>query len=108
MFVFAPIDGNKETYWTTNDDVTTASLEIDLGKNQLIKYIMIQEYIKLGQRVKSFTIEVWKDNIWQQINESTTIGYKRILKVTPIETDKLRIKITASRGCPVISTVEVF
>ena len=102
------IDGNKETYWTTNDDVTTASVEIDLGKSQVIKYVLLQEYIKLGQRVKNFSIEVWKDNIWQQINESTTIGYKRILEVTPIETNKLRIKITASRGCPVISTVEVF
>jgi len=58
-------DGNKETYWATDDKVITASVEISLAKLSLVKYILLQEYIKLGQRVKSFTIEVWKDGAWQ-------------------------------------------
>ena len=101
-------DANKETYWTTDDEVTTGSLELDLGKKQPVKYILIQEYIKLGQRVRSFQVEVWKDNAWQKITEGTTIGYKRILKIEPVETDKVRISITSSKACPVISTVEVY
>ena len=101
-------DGNKETYWTTNDDVTSASLEIDLGKTVPVKYIMLQEYIRLGQRVKGFTVEVWKNNAWQQVAEGTNIGYKRILKLDPVETDKVRVSITASKACPLISNVGVF
>ena len=101
-------DGNKETYWTTNDDVTSSHLEIDLGESQFIKYISLQEYIKLGQRVKNFTIEIWKNKEWQEVAEATTIGYKRIIKIEPATTDKVRIKITASRACPILSNVEVF
>jgi alpha-L-fucosidase len=101
-------DGNKETYWTTNDDVTSGHLEIDLGEPKFIKYIVLQEYIKLGQRVKNFTIEIWKDNAWQEMATATTIGYKRIIKIEPMETNKVRIKITASRACPVLSTIEIF
>lgn len=101
-------DGNKETYWAADDNVSTASVEISLTKASTIKYILLQEYIKLGQRVKSFTVEIWKDHGWQKIAEGTTIGYKRILKVEPIEASKVRINIADSRACPVISNVAVY
>ena len=101
-------DGNKETYWATDDNVTTGSIEIDLGKNQTIRYVLLQEYIKLGQRVKNFTVEVIKENEWQEVARASTIGYKRILKLEPIETDKIRINIQASRACPLISSIEVY
>ncbi|HEU5148198.1 MAG TPA: alpha-L-fucosidase [Chryseosolibacter sp.] len=101
-------DGDKETYWTTNDETQTASVEIDLGQPQKVKYVMLQEYIKLGQRVKGFKVEAFKDGNWQPVGSGTTIGYKRILKIDPVETDKLRISITDSKACPVISNVEVY
>ena len=101
-------DGNKETYWATDDEKTTGAIEIDLGKTQLVKYVVLQEYIKLGQRVKSFTIEAWKENAWQEISEATTIGNKRIVKLNPIETDRLRVTIVSSKACPLISNVEVY
>jgi alpha-L-fucosidase len=101
-------DGNQETYWATDDEELTGNFEIDLGKPQQIKYVLLQEYIKLGQRVRNFTVEIWKDNAWQQVAAATTIGYKRILKLTPVETNKVRIKITASKACPVISAIEIF
>lgn len=109
--MFAPAnitDGNKNTYWATNDNVTAGSFEINLGKTSTVKYILLQEYIKLGQRIKSFTVEVWKDNAWQKVAEATTIGYKRILKIEPVETDKIRVDIIASKACPVISNMEVY
>jgi alpha-L-fucosidase len=101
-------DGDKDTYWATNDDVTTGSMEIDLGETQTIKYILLQEYIQLGQRVKSFTVDVQQNDSWQTVAEGTTIGYKRILKVNPIEASKVKITITASKACPVISNVSVY
>lgn len=102
------IDNNPDTYWATDDAVTTASLEINTGKLQTIKYVMLQEYIKLGQRVKSFTVEVEDSGGWQQVAAGTTIGYKRILKLTPVKAGKVRINITASKACPVISNVAIY
>lgn len=101
-------DGKKETYWATNDDTLTGSLELSLGETPEIKYIVLQEYIALGQRVKAFTVEAWQDDSWKPLATGTTVGYKRILKVDPVTTSKLRIKITDSRACPVISNVEVY
>lgn len=101
-------DGNKKTYWATDDQVTAASVEINLAKSSLVKYILLQEYIKLGQRVKSFTVEVWKDGAWQKVADATTIGYKRILKIDPVETAKIKISITDSKACPVISNIELY
>ncbi|WP_276371236.1 alpha-L-fucosidase [Chryseolinea sp. H1M3-3] len=109
--VFSPLnisDENKETYWTTDDDVTTASLELELEDAATVKYVELQEYIKLGQRVQAFTVEVWKNNAWTKVADATTIGYKRILKFDPVNTEKVKINITASKACPVISSVKVY
>jgi alpha-L-fucosidase len=51
------VDQNPETYWTTDDEITSGTIEIDLGKSQQLNFIELQEYIQLGQRVKGFTVE---------------------------------------------------
>lgn len=102
------VDGNKETYWTTNDETTQADLEIDLGEMREVRFVILQEYIRLGQRVKAFTVESWQNASWKPLAEATTIGYKRILRFDPVKTQKLRINITDSKACPVISNVEVY
>ena len=101
-------DGDKETYWATNDEEKTGSVEIDLGQPKLISFVTIQEYIKLGQRVKSFRIEMLRDGKWVAIAKGTTIGYKRIVKLFPTEAQKVRLVITDSKACPVISNLEIY
>ena len=102
------VDADKESYWATSDDELTGSFEITLPKTSTVKYILLQEYIKLGQRVKAFSVEVWKEGSWQKVAEGTTIGYKRIVKIDPVQTSKLKVSITDSKACPVISNVAVY
>ena len=103
------VDGDPETYWATNDSTTAGTLDVDLGEPKTIRFIQIQEYIKLGQRVKSFTVEAWTDNDWKQIASGTTIGYKRILKLNdPVTTAKVKVLISDAKACPVISSVSLF
>ncbi|MDH4090087.1 MAG: glycoside hydrolase family 29, partial [Cyclobacteriaceae bacterium] len=87
---------------------TSGSIEIQLDKPHPVKYVLLQEYIKLGQRVKSFTVEANIGNTWKLLANGTTIGYKRILPLDTIETDKLRINITSAKACPLISSIEVY
>jgi alpha-L-fucosidase len=101
-------DGKKETYWATDDNVTMASLEVDLGKVQPVKYVLLQEYIKLGQRVKSFTVEAFQDGAWKKVAEATTIGYKRILRLPAVQTNKIRVNIADAKACPLISNLELY
>ncbi|MDR1153552.1 MAG: alpha-L-fucosidase [Bacteroidales bacterium] len=101
-------DGDRETYWAAREDATGGLLEIDLGRAQEVNYVVLQEYIRLGQRVRDFHVEVWKDNSWSLAAQGTTIGYKRILKIDPVETRKIRIRITDAKACPLISNVEAY
>jgi alpha-L-fucosidase len=101
-------DGSKESYWTTDDAVTTGSILLKLKNAQKIKYVVLQEYIKLGQRVKSFHIEVYQDNAWKKVAEATTVGYKRIVKIEPVLADQIRITITNAKASPIISNIEVY
>lgn len=102
------IDSNKETYWATNDDVTKASLTIDLGKPTIFNRFLAQEYIRLGQRVKAFTVEALVDGNWKEITKGTTIGYKRILRFPGIKATQVRFNITDSKACPVIFNIGIY
>ncbi len=102
------VDGDPDTYWATDDQTTTGSLEIELEKPTPVRYVVLQEYVRLGQRIEAFTVDFWQGGQWQQAAEATTIGYKRILKLEPMQAEKIRINITASKACPVISNVEVY
>ncbi len=101
-------DGDKGTYWATDDNIKSGWVEIAFDGQRAVKYVVIQEYIKLGQRVKSFSIELWQDGKWKEVASGTTIGYKRILKIVPSETGKVRVNIIDSRACPVLSNIEIF
>ncbi|MBN1144643.1 MAG: alpha-L-fucosidase [Bacteroidales bacterium] len=102
------IDGNKDTYWATDDSITKASLTIDLGKPTLFNRFLVQEYIPLGQRVKAFTFEALVDGNWKEVAKATTIGYKRLLRFPSVKATKVRFTITDSKGCPVISNIGVY
>ena len=102
------IDNDKDTYWATDDEVINASLTIDLGQPTTFNRFLVQEYIRLGQRVKSFTIEALVDGDWKELAKATTIGYKRILRFPTVTATRLRLNITDSKSCPVISNIGIY
>ncbi|HET9053463.1 MAG TPA: discoidin domain-containing protein, partial [Cyclobacteriaceae bacterium] len=108
---FSPVnltDSNPETCWATDDDTIVTSVELEFPEPREIRYVLLQEYIKLGQRVKAFDIAMWNDDKWKIIAGGTTIGYKRIIKIDPVKTNRVRITIRDAKACPVISNVEIY
>lgn len=102
------IDGDFDTYWTTPDGQIEASVELDFGKSVSFNRLLIQEFVNLGQRVKSFSLEKEVNGSWEKIAEGTTIGYKRILRFADTEAQKIRITFLDGKGIPVISEIGVF
>lgn len=102
------IDGDKETYWATDDDVRAASLTIDFGKPTFFNRLLAQEYIRLGQRVKAFTVEACVDNSWRELARGTTIGYKRIVRFPGVTATKVRLTIADAKSCPTISNIGIY
>jgi len=102
------IDGNKDTYWATDDNIISASLTIDLGKATTFNRFLVQEYIKLGQRVKAFTVEAFIDGNWKELAKATTIGYKRILLFQTVTATQVRLTISDSKSCILISNLGIY
>ncbi len=102
------LDNDSSSYWTTDDNVTSATLTITFKESQTVKYIVIQEYITLGQRISKVDVEYLDTDMWKPLSAATTIGYKRILKVDPVNTSSIRINIRESLACPVIESVRIY
>lgn len=101
-------DGNADSYWATGDSVTKGDLIIDLGSESEINRILIQEYIKLGQRIQEFIVYAFENGNWVKLIDGTTIGHKIIRKFPLIITSKIKISFTKSKACPVISNIGIY
>ena len=102
------VDGKTKTYWTTDDWMTAATLEFDLGKKCTFNVAELAEYIKIGQRVEEFTLEAWDGKSWKEFAGGTTIGYKRLLRFNDVTARKVRLKILKSRVCPTVSNFALY
>lgn len=105
-------DGSWDTYWATSEGVTSADITFSFKKARKMNRIMLQEYIPLGQRVKKFAVE-WldKNGTWKAVEqgeETTTIGYKRLLRFLTVETKGLRVRILDSRGPICMNNIGVY
>jgi len=105
------VDGEFDTYWATPDGVTTASLTLTFTEKQTLSKLLLQEYIPLGQRVSHFSVEYFDGEMWNPMDvgeETTTIGYKRILRFPAVSTKVVRINFLEARGPLCISEVGVY
>ena len=101
-------DGIFDTYWATDDENLSATIEIDFRNEQTFNRLMLQEYIPLGQRVKGFCVEYWDGSAWKHVDRQTTIGYKRILRFPTITAPKLKIHIEEALACPVLNGLGIY
>jgi alpha-L-fucosidase len=103
-------DTSYDTYWTSQEGKTTASLIIDLGKEETFSVLLLQEYIPLGQRVARFIVEYREpgQGQWCLLVRGTTIGYKRLFRFPPATSDKIRISILEADAPPLINTIAIY
>jgi len=95
------LDEDYTKYWATEDGLRKAELVFELPQATEISRVMLQEYIHLGQNVKQFTLSRYINGQWLPIEtdeELTTIGYKRLVRFTPVKAEKLRIRFIVAKG----------
>lgn len=102
------VDGKADTYWSASDGSNHGSIILEFKKPVEIDRVMLEEPIQLGQRIKSFVIEVPDNQGWKEVARGTTVGAKRILTFPKIKAFGLMIRITDARACPCLTHVGAY
>ena len=106
--VYTPFTPKGAGYWATDDNVTTATLDVELSEPRTFDLVALAEPVGLGQRIKAFKVSAFEKGALKEIGSGTTIGPRRILPVKPTTAQKIRIEITQTRACPALLPVGVY
>lgn len=101
-------DEDRYTYYAPEDGVVSPVIEITLSRAVSFDLIRLRENIKLGQRLDSVQVSVFKDGNWKRLASATSIGANRLIKLDqPMEASKLKITLFAP-VVPTLSDVGLF
>jgi alpha-L-fucosidase len=95
-------DGDRYSYWATDDKIHEATVKLTYKKPITFDIIQVKENIKLGQRIDSIHVDIFKDQKWQRLANATSIGSNRIIRLTKAAiADQVRICVYAPVGIAV-------
>ncbi|MHB8952235.1 MAG: alpha-L-fucosidase [Pirellulaceae bacterium] len=102
------IDDNPDSYWATDDQVTAPAVEVDFGKPVTFNVVSLREYLPLGQRVEAFALDRWQDGQWLEFAHGTSIGNLRLVRIAPITSEKIRLRITQAPVCVALNELGLY
>jgi alpha-L-fucosidase len=102
------LDGRNDTHWSTAGKDSAATILFELPGQKTFDVLLLQENIRVGQRVEKFVLEYEDNGQWEKIADGTTIGYKRLLRFQPVTAHKVRLRIESSRLNPAIAEFGLF
>ena len=53
-------------------------------------------------------VDGWVDGAWRELGRATTVGYRRLLRFEPVETERVRVRILGSRLSPTLSNFGLY
>lgn len=83
-------------------------MEYDLGEPRTFNMDVLQEFVRVGQRIEEFVLEIHDGRNWKETTRGTTVGYKRMLLFDDVTARRIRIRILESRVCPTLSNFGLF
>ena len=98
------LDDDPDTFWAAPEGSKAAEIVFDLPGPAEFDRLVLQEYIRAGQRVEAFSLDIGDDGAWKTLARGTTIGYKRILRFPPVSARKVRLVIEKSRTNPMLAS----
>ena len=100
-------DGLETSSWASDAELPI-QLELDLESPKTFDVIELREDLKLGQRIAAFHVQVELDGVWQEFGSGYTVGYKRLLRGSMVEVQKVRVTITEAQDLPVLSKISLY
>ncbi len=81
---------------------------VELPLRGRVAHVVIEEDIREGERVRAYTLEGRSGSTWRALGSGSAIGYKRIVRIEPVELDAVRLTITECVGEPRLRRVSVY
>ena len=100
-------DGRKTSSWASDAELPI-QLELDLGTPKTFDVIELREDLKLGQRIAAFHVQVELNGTWQEFGSGYTVGYKRLLRGSVVEAQKIRVTITEAQALPLLAKISLY
>jgi alpha-L-fucosidase len=97
------LDGKDATHHSFSMKGNDNVVEMNLKGEKTFNVLMLQENIRIGQRVEKFVLEYWANGEWKKAAEGTTIGFKRLLEFPAVTTSKVRLRILSARLQPALA-----
>lgn len=100
-------DGLEASSWASDAELPI-QLELDLGSPKTFDVIELREDLKLGQRIAAFHVQVELNGTWQEFGSGYTVGYKRLLRGSVVEAQKIRVTITETQALPLLTKISLY
>jgi len=101
-------DGDRHTYWCTDDADLTPDLTLDLGGAVTFNVVSLREYLPLGQRVDEWALDRWDGAGWVEFAHGTAIGNRRLWRGDDVTAVKVRLRIVKAAACPAVSEFALY
>ena len=101
-------ENTYDAYYKPFDGENAVEIGVKLPSQASVTHVVLKEHIPMSQRIEAFTIEAKTADGWREVARGTTVGYQKIARFPAVATDELRIRITDSRVCPVLSFIGVY
>ena len=102
------VDADRDSYWTTDEGQATAEISYQLAGTKRFNVALLEEQITQGQRIAEVAVDGWVDGAWRELGRATTVGYRRLLRFEPVETERVRVRILGSRLSPTLSNFGLY
>jgi len=87
----------------------TATIEIDLGRDETIAVADLREDVARGQIVARYTLDGQRaDADWRTLSSGTTIGYRKIDRFAPVAIRRVRLRIDEALAPPIAVAIGLF
>ena len=103
------------TFWETGMGILTWEryydkeyLEILFSKPISVNCIFLKENLAYGQRVKSFTIELYNGDSLVYKNDYTTIGHHRLVSFPSRNINRMLIRMKQAKAEPILNGLGVY
>jgi alpha-L-fucosidase len=102
------LDDDADLYWSAAQPARDGWLELDLPAEIEFDTIELQEAIAQGQNIANYRIDRWVDGAWKPLSWGTTIGHKKLERMDPVRTRKLRLVLEYGYGTPTLAKLAVY